>query len=105
MRKGLLILLIASTVVFAADQRAFDSWSGYGGGQDSSQYSSLKQINKSNVSKLEIAWTHHLTPEGYNGRPRLAEAIPIVVGNHMYISSPYGEVIALNATTGALEWK
>ncbi len=72
------------------------------GGQ---RYSPLTQINKNNVAGLQIAWSYHLTPAGYSGRPRLAEAIPIVVGNHMYISSPYGQVIALNATTGAQEWK
>jgi quinoprotein glucose dehydrogenase len=72
------------------------------GGQ---RYSPLTQISKSNVANLQIAWSYHLTPAGYQGRPRLAEAIPIVVGNHMYLSSPYGEIIALNATTGAEEWK
>jgi quinoprotein glucose dehydrogenase len=72
------------------------------GGQ---RYSPLTQINKNNVANLQIAWSYHLTPAGYSGRPRLAEAIPIVVGNHMYISSPYSQVIALNATTGAEEWK
>ncbi|HTC83552.1 MAG TPA: PQQ-binding-like beta-propeller repeat protein, partial [Rhizomicrobium sp.] len=72
------------------------------GGQ---RYSPLSQINKSNVSNLQIAWTYHMTPAGYSGRPRLVEAIPTVIGNTMYVSSSYGEVIALNATTGAEVWK
>ena len=72
------------------------------GGQ---RYSPLTQINKSNVANLQIAWTYHLTPAGYTGRPRLVEAVPIVIGNSMYITSSYGEVIALNATTGAELWK
>src|ERR1044071_521 len=94
-------LALAATAAFAAGS----DWQVSGHDAGSQRYSPLTQINKSNVNKLQIAWTYHLTPEGYNGRPRLAEAIPIVVGNHMYISSPYGEVIALNATTGAQEWK
>ena len=94
-------LALAATAAFAAGS----DWQVSGHDLGSQRYSPLTQINKSNVDKLQIAWTYHLTPEGYNGRPRLAEAIPIVVGNHMYISSPYGEVIALNATTGAQEWK
>src|SRR5579863_1518514 len=72
------------------------------GGQ---RYSPLTQISKSNVANLQIAWTYHLTPAGYAGRPRLVEAIPIVVGNSLYVTSSYGEVIALNATTGAELWK
>ena len=72
------------------------------GGQ---RYSPLTQINKSNVANLQIAWTYHLTPAGYTGRQRLVESVPVVIGNSMYISSSYGEVIALNATTGAELWK
>jgi quinoprotein glucose dehydrogenase len=48
----------------AADQRSFDTWTGYGGGQDSSQYSSLKQINKSNVKQLEVVWTYTIGTAG-----------------------------------------
>src|SRR6185437_1449892 len=72
------------------------------GGQ---RYSPLTQINKTNVANLQIAWTYHLTPAGYTSRPRLVETVPIVIGNSMYITSSYGEVIALNATTGAELWK
>ena len=48
--------------VSAAD-RSFATWSQYLGGADSSQYSSLKQINKSNVKQLEVAWTYPTGPE------------------------------------------
>jgi glucose dehydrogenase len=39
--------------------RSFDfgNWSSYLGSGSSSQFSSLKQINKSNVSQLQVAWT------------------------------------------------
>src|SRR5947207_2793628 len=94
-------LALAATAAFGAGT----DWQTSGHDLGSQRYSPLTQINKSNVNRLEIAWTYHLTPAGYSGRPRLAEAIPIVVGNQMYITSPYGEVLALNATTGALEWK
>ncbi|HEX4635020.1 MAG TPA: hypothetical protein VH189_02485, partial [Rhizomicrobium sp.] len=77
--------------------------SGHDAGGD--RYSPLTQIDKSNVASLQIAWTYHMTPAGYSGRPRLVESVPVVIGNTMYISSSYGEVIALNATTGAEIWK
>jgi hypothetical protein len=32
------------------------SWRNYGGAPDSSQYSSLDQINRTNVGRLQIAW-------------------------------------------------
>ena len=35
----------------------FETWDQYLGGTDSSQYSSLDQIDRSNVTDLEVAWT------------------------------------------------
>jgi quinoprotein glucose dehydrogenase len=72
------------------------------GGQ---RYTPLTQINASNVTQLQQAWTYHLRPAGYTGAPRLVQAVPLVIGNRMVITSTYGEIIALNATTGAEEWK
>ena len=40
-----------------ADQRPRE-WRDYGGGPDNSKFSTLKQINKSNVAKLDVAWTY-----------------------------------------------
>jgi len=72
------------------------------GGQ---RYTPLTQIDKANVAKLAPAWTYHLTPAGYTGNQRLVQAIPLVIGNTMVIASTYGEVVALNATTGQELWK
>src|SRR5579864_8327266 len=93
-------LALTATAAFAAGT----DWETSGHDLGGDRYSPLTQIDKNNVSQLQIAWTYHLKPPGYNGRPRLAESVPIVVGNHMYISSPYGAIISLNATTGTAEW-
>ena len=69
------------------------------------RYSPLTQITAANVATLQQAWSFHLKPAGYTGRLREDEAIPIVIGNTMYLGSPYGAVIALDATTGAEKWK
>ena len=34
----------------------YSTWRDYGGSADSMQYSSLAQINKDNVNRLELAW-------------------------------------------------
>ena len=95
----------ALSLMATAATAAGTDWPVSGHDAGGQRYSPLTQINKSNVANLQIAWTYHLTPAGYTSRPRLVEAIPIVIGNTMYISSSYGEVIALNATTGAEKWK
>jgi quinoprotein glucose dehydrogenase len=69
------------------------------------RYSPLDQITAQNVTTLQQAWSFHLKPAGYTGRLREDEAIPLVIGNTMYLASPYGVIHALDATTGAEKWK
>jgi quinoprotein glucose dehydrogenase len=103
--KTVLKAALASTLLTTAAFAASTDWTTSGHDLGGQRYSPLTQINKSNVANLGIAWTYHLTPPGYNSRPRLVEAVPIVVGNTMFIASTYGDIIALNATTGAELWK
>jgi hypothetical protein len=37
---------------------AHTTWRNYGGSPDGSQYSALRQINRSNVKDLQVAWTY-----------------------------------------------
>ena len=73
--------------------------------QTANRYSPLSQITAENVSTLQQVWSFHLKPAGYAGRLQQDEAIPIVIGNTMYLGSPYGAVIALDATTGTEKWR
>jgi quinoprotein glucose dehydrogenase len=67
------------------------------------RFSPLTQITPANVTRLKQAWVYHMRPAG---APRLlvTEAIPIVVRNTMYLPTPYGHVVALDASTGAEKW-
>jgi quinoprotein glucose dehydrogenase len=73
-------------------------WRDYGGAEDSSQYSALQQINRSNVNKLEIAWIY---PTGDNNKYFFN---PIVVDGLMYVLAKNNSVIALDASTGKEVW-
>jgi glucose dehydrogenase len=91
-------LFVGAAVVSAADERSFATWTEYLGGADSAQYSSLKQINKSNVKQLEVAWTYPLAGRG---------AIvfdPVVVDGVMYVLGESNTVVALEAATGKQLW-
>ena len=63
------------------------------------QYSSLKQIDKTNVSKLELAWTH-LVP----GRSNRFPFSPLISGGVMYVIGKGPAIVALDATTGRQIW-
>jgi quinoprotein glucose dehydrogenase len=82
----------------------FAGWDQYLGGADSSQYSSLAEINKSNVGRLEVAWTYP-TGDNYSFNP-------LIVGNTMYVLSTEPgdarparrQIVALDAATGRQLW-
>ena len=85
----------------SASRVAFDyrTWDQYLGGADSSQYSSLNQINRDTVSKLKLAWSY-ATGEGggyiFN---------PLIVGKVMYVLAHNHSVVALDAATGKELWR
>lgn len=83
----------------AAGRFDFVTWDAYLGGSDSSQYSSLEQINKGNVAQLELAWAY---PTGERGSYRFN---PLVVGEVMYVLAHNNSMIALNAATGEEIWR
>lgn len=93
-------------------------WPTYGHDAGSTRFSPLKEVNLSNVSKLARAWTFHMNPaaeesksqppaDGRGGgrRARGSEATPLVVGDMMYMPTPYNRVVALEPETGKLVWE
>lgn len=89
-------------------QPAPADWPNYGRETGGGRYSPLRQITPANVAKLRVAWSYHMRPaEVAAADPtdfRFSEATPLVVGGVMYVPSPYGRVVALNADTGAEIW-
>lgn len=83
-----------------ADSVQYRTWRHYKGDRTSSTYSALDQINRTNVSQLEVAWTYHTGDRG----PTI-ECNPLVVGGVMYVTSPALKVIALDAATGEEQWR
>ena len=65
------------------------------------RYSQLKQINASNVGKLQVAWTFS------TGVLRGHEGAPLVIGDTMYVHGPFpNPVYALDlAHDGKILWK
>src|SRR6266581_2390818 len=94
---GISILLVGLAPVLgqSTQKQPYATWRDFGGAMDSMQYSSLKQINKTNVSKLELAWTYR-TP-GPSGRSPFS---PLIVDDVMYVIGEGPAIVALNATTG-----
>jgi len=62
-------------------------------------YSPLDKINAGNVKKLTPVWTFSTGVDSGH------EAPPLVNNGVMFVATPYSQVIALDAKTGALLWR
>ncbi|RZU42664.1 PQQ-binding-like beta-propeller repeat protein [Edaphobacter modestus] len=83
----------------APQDAAHANWPNIGASPGNSHYSTLQQINRSNVSRLKVAWTFQTNESGG------LETTPIVVDGILYAYTPSQKVIALDAATGNLRWK
>ena len=85
----------------AAEQGSEDpnNWPQYHRTPNGFRYSPLEQIDKSNVQRLKIAWIHHPT-DNTNG----LHVTPIVIDGVAYYSTPFNDVYALDAASGATIW-
>ena len=62
-------------------------WSDYGGSADSAQYSALTQINRSNVTRLQVAWTYSTGDSNkYFFNPLIIDGVMYVMakGSHLF---------------------
>jgi len=82
-----------------AERQPSQDWPIYGGNSQNTHYSPLKQINKSNIKGLEVAWSYD------TGETGGLQTSPIEVGGVLYCISPSQKVFALDAATGKLKWK
>jgi quinoprotein glucose dehydrogenase len=108
-RRIFVFVIVTAAVLFglAASKHSRNSykdrreWSVYGGGTDNIHYSTLKQINRKNVSRLKVAWTYD---SGDAFTQSEMECNPIVVDGVLFATTPKLRVIALDAATGKLKW-
>lgn len=81
-------------------------WPVYGGNNKGNRYSTLDQINTSNVKDLEVAWMYDASDVRKEGeRPRQIQCQPLVVDGILYGTSPKLKLFALKADTGEELWK
>ena len=109
-------------------------WPTYGHDPGGARYSPLTDITPANVGRLSVAWVYHMKPtditaptaseadpevadaaaagrgRGRGGRGSggsgfsAGETTPLVIDGVMYVSTPYGRVVALDPTTGKELW-
>jgi PQQ-dependent dehydrogenase (methanol/ethanol family) len=75
------------------------NWIVPGGSYAGRHYSALTQIDRKSVASLAPAWTFHT---GLHGG---FEATPLVIDGVMYLTTPFDDVVALDARRGTQLWR
>src|SRR4051812_10913679 len=101
--------------------RNSSDWAAYGHDPGGQRFSPLTQLTPSNVNGLQVAWAYHMRPapveqpgpatagQGRGGGRGASgfsssETTPIVVDGLMYLTTPYGRVVALDSSSGHEVW-
>lgn len=105
----LLVLLTSSQLGLGRAQETAGSWPGINLDSGATRYSPLAQITTANVSHLKVAWIYHMKPtpaagSAPNASWRPSEDQPLVIGDTMYVVTPYSRVVALDSSTGKEKW-
>jgi quinoprotein glucose dehydrogenase len=94
-------LLLPAIAAIAQDTGAAKDWLAIGGGPGSLHYSKLKQIDRTNVQNLKVAWTFDTGDEGNRTD---FESTPLEVNGVIYLLSRKIHLFALDAFTGKQLW-
>src|SRR5436190_19828404 len=89
------LTVVARLALSSQTQRVPREWRDYAGGPDSSRFVAATQIDKSNVARLQVAWTYPLGQTDFN---------PVVVRGVVYGRGPNDTFVAVDAATGKELW-
>ena len=97
-------MMAAARIAFAQTD-----WPTYGHDPAGTRYSPIEQINRSNVTHLQRAWTYHTGEKPAISGPRGQRQIafgttPLVVNGVLYFTTPANRVIALDPVSGRARW-
>lgn len=99
--------MIAELLIMAAAATAGD-WSYYGADAGGSRHSALTEIDRGNVTKLEVAWEYHsgdMKAKSDAMKWSALEVTPIHVRDKLFTCTPFNRAIALDPGTGKQLWE
>lgn len=101
--KRLTPLVLVLCFVACSKHRNYDTWRVAGGSKENIRFSSLTQIDTTNVKELQVAWTYH-TGDADTANHSQIQCNPIVVDNVLYGTSPQLKLFAVEAASGKQVW-
>ena len=99
----LTILVLLTVLSCSTSERKYTSWKTYNGGKESLKYSSLTQINTTNVDQLQLAWAYN-TGDADSEHHSQIQCNPIIVDGVLFGVSPQMKLFAIDAASGIQKW-
>jgi len=99
----ILITAFVWTACTDADHIDYAHWTKAHGNANGNKYSSLIQIDTSNVMQLQVAWEFH-TGDADTAAHSQIQCSPIIIDGVMYFTSPMLKLFAVDAATGKQKW-
>lgn len=102
------VLAVALSIARAQSPSTPYEWRHYAADLAATHYSPLTDISRGNVSRLAIAWSwkpNEGALKEYGTQPGNFQNTPLMIGNVLYISTPYNRVVALDARGGRELWR
>jgi quinoprotein glucose dehydrogenase len=108
--RGLLAitLVLYSALIPSAQSAPNSGWPTYANDPGGTRYSSAQQIDRTNVTRLQLAWTYRtgaMDVQTESKHKAAFEATPILVEEKLFLSTPYNRVVALSPQNGARLWE
>ena len=97
------LLLCIIVISCHQEQSEKNTWSAYGGSGANDHYSTLSQINTTNVDQLTVAWEYHTGDSDTINHSQI-QCNPIIIDETLYGTSPKLKLFALDAATGKEKW-
>jgi alcohol dehydrogenase (cytochrome c) len=93
---------VTSERLNATNQTAgMDGWLTYSGSYNGQRFSSVSQINRTNVRMLRVSWLRPIDGVGLDA----VQATPLVNGDVMFVTAPPQRVLAISARSGTPLWQ
>jgi quinoprotein glucose dehydrogenase len=109
-----LVLSVALAGLSISAAVVANDWVHYGSDLASSKYAPFDQINQSNVSSLQLAWSWNSpdnatvaanhAAENFRATPGAYKSTPIAINGILYISTSFGRVAAIDGVSGEELW-
>ncbi|MBD1387374.1 PQQ-binding-like beta-propeller repeat protein [Mucilaginibacter rigui] len=99
-----LVAVVAIFTFGCTQKKDYKGWPQYKGSNENIHYSSLKQVDTSNVKQLQVAWTYH-TRDADSANHSQIQCNPIVIDGVMYGTTPKMKLFAIDAATGHEKWQ